>query len=188
MSTRNRWLGVVVTLAILASLLALPSAALAAPPVGAQAPPIWGSPTYVTAWSGLRLRESASLNAPIIFTMYHGETVYPSTTVIWNQGIAWRWVRVWRWGRWYEGFCATVYLASDGGGTPPAQSGLMVTATLGLRLRSGPGTWYAIRRVVPYGTILQPTGATAWGSGYHWTQVSVGGATFWAASAWLTPV
>ena len=196
MARKQRWMQLVVAFAVVLGMLALPGAALAAPPaegsteteVGVQAPPIWGSPTYVTAWSGLRLRESASLSAPIIFTLYRGETVYPSTTVIWNQGIAWQWVRVWRWGRWYEGFCASNYLASGGGGTPPAQSGLMVTATAGLRLRSGPGTWYSILRVVPYGTIVQPTGAEAWGSGYLWKQVTVGGATFWAASPWLTSV
>jgi len=188
MSKRYGWLSVLVCAGLLAAMLAAPAAALAAPPAETMAPPIWGSPTYVTAWAGLRLRESASLNAPIILTMYRGETVYPSTTVIWNHGIAWRWVRVWRWGRWYQGFCATKYLATGGGGSPPPASGLMVTAGLGLRLRPRPGLWYTIYRVAPYGTVVQPTGAEAWGSGYHWKQVTFGGYTYWAASAWLTPV
>ena len=70
---------------------------------------------------------------------------------------------------------------------PPVQvvGRFRVVASDGLRLRTGPGTWYTIRRVVPWGTILQATGVQQWGGGLLWAKVVYGGTTYWAAKAWL---
>jgi len=62
---------------------------------------------------------------------------------------------------------------------------LMVTAGLGLRLRSGPGTGYAILRIVPVRTILQNTGVEQWGSGMLWVKVVYNGGTYWAARQYV---
>ena len=159
------------------SVLAAPPSPGGASPPGAPtvgAPPIPGAPTTVRASSGLRLREGPSLSDPIIRILYNGETVYPSAGPVWNEGISWTFVTVYRWGYTYQGFCASRYLATSGGYVPPSEHGLKVVASA-LRLRSGPGLSYSIRRVVPYGTVLQPTGATQWGSGLQWSQVSVDG-------------
>ncbi|MFO7917919.1 MAG: SH3 domain-containing protein [Anaerolineae bacterium] len=158
-----------------------------APPTVA-APPIEGTPTTVRAAYGLRLREGPSLSDRIILVMRNGETVYPAGGPVWRQGIPWIFVRVRRWGYTYEGFCASNYLANYGGGVPSGESGVKVVAGAGLRLRSGPGLGYYTRRIVPYGTVLRPTGATRWGSGLQWTQVSVDGVYLWAASKYLVKV
>ena len=159
-------------------------------PVAVQAaPPLPGLPTRVVlAPSGLRLREDPGLSAPIILTLYNGELVYPLAGPVWNQGISWTFVRVYRWGYYYDGFCASAYLGNYGGHVPTGEHGVMATAPAGLRLRSGPGTWYATRRIVPYGTVLQPTGASQWGGGILWKQVSINGIWLWGASSYLRPV
>lgn len=164
--------------------------AMFAMPVSVQAaPPVPGAPTKVVlAPYGLRLREDPSLAAPVILTLYNGEFVYPLAGPVWNQGISWTFVRVYRWGRYYDGYCASAYLRNYEGYVPTGEHGLMVTAPAGLRLRSGPGPWYATRRIVPYGTILQPTGASQWGGGILWRQVSINGTWLWAASDYLRPV
>lgn len=185
----KRILAVVLLAALL--LASLPLTAWAAPPVptaGADAAPaIPGAPKIVTAKSGLKLREGPSLSDPVITVLSYGQTVYPAGGPVWGDGISWTFVKVHRGAYWYEGFCATVYLGL-GGGSPPASHGLKVTAPAGLRLRSGPGTGYAIWRIVPYGAMLQPTGAKRWGNGILWSQVVIGGSNLWGASAYLTPV
>ena len=160
------------------------------PPPVVQAAPAWGAPATVRSWYGLRLREGPGLAEPIILILRNGETVYPGAGPVWEQGIAWAYVRVYRYGRWYEGFCASNYLANYQGTVPPEDpgGGLKVVAYGGLRLRGGPGLWYRIYRVVPYGTILQPGGATAWGSGLEWTKVLMHGYSYWAASKYLRAV
>lgn len=187
---------VLLVVASLAFFLA-PAVVHAAPPgpeVGAGAPPLVGAPpiageptTVVASW-GLRLREGPSLYDPIILVLRNGETVYPSAGPVWGQGISWTYVGVYRWGYYYEGFCASKYLANYGSSAPSGGTGVRVTAASGLRLRWGPGLWYGINRVVPYGTILEPTGATQWGSGLQWVQVYRGGLYLWAAGAYLVPV
>lgn len=157
-------------------------------PVTVAAPPIEGAPTTVRAAYGLRLREGPSLSDRIILVMRNGETVYPAGGLVWRQGIPWTFVRFRRWGYVYEGFCASNYLASYDDPAPPAASGVKVVASSGLRLRSGPGLGYHTRRIVPYGTVLRPTGTTRWGSGLKWTQVSVDGVHLWAASKYLVRV
>ncbi len=159
-------------------------------PMSVQAaPPIPGAPTRVVlAPYGLRLREDPSLAAPVILTLYNGELVYPLAGPVWNQGISWTFVRVYRWGYYYDGYCASAYLGTYGGYVPTGEHGLMVTAPAGLRLRSGPGLWYPTRRIVPYGAVLQPTGASQWGGGILWKQVSINGVWLWAASTYLRPV
>jgi Cu/Zn superoxide dismutase len=70
--------------------------------------------------------------------------------------------------------------------TPPTVVGrLMVTAGLGLRLRSGPGTNYGVRRIVPVRTILQNTGVEQWASGMLWVKVIYNGQTYWAARQYV---
>jgi len=153
------------------------------------APPVPGAPTRVVlAPHGLRLREDPGLCAPIILTLYNGELVYPLAGPVWNQGISWTFVRVHRWGYHYDGYCASAYLGNAGGHIPSGGHGLMVTAQAGLRLRSGPGTWYATRRIVPYGAVLRSTGASQWGGGILWKQVSINGVWLWGASSYLRPV
>lgn len=174
-----------------------PMAAIAAPPTpGAvdttdpivTAPPVLGAPTTVRAYTGLRLREGPSLADPVIKILYNGEMVYPAAGPVYNEGISWTYVGVYRGGYYYEGFCASAFLANFGGYTPTGESGLKVTAPWGLRLRSGPGKGYSIKRIVPYGTILQSTGVTQWGSGIQWTQVAIDGIYLWAAGAYLHAV
>jgi len=153
------------------------------------APPVPGAPTKVVlARYGLRLREDPNLSAPIILPLYNGELVYPLAGPVWNQGISWTFVRVYRWGYYYDGYCASAYLGNYGGYVPSGEHGVMVTAPAGLRLRSGPASWYATRRIVPYGAILQPTGASQWGGGILWSQVAVNGLYLWCASMYLQTV
>ncbi|MFH1086222.1 MAG: SH3 domain-containing protein [Chloroflexota bacterium] len=70
-------------------------------------------------------------------------------------------------------------------GPAPIIGRYRVVAAAGLRLRAGPGTWYAIRRIVPNGTILQATGAEQWGSGMQWAKISYNGVYYWAAKQYL---
>ncbi|MCD6518957.1 MAG: hypothetical protein J7M05_03415 [Anaerolineae bacterium] len=192
---KKRIIRLILWLGVLSSMVLLPMLVSAAPPSPGSgstpvltAPPTWGAPTRVRAVYGLRLREGPSLAAPVILVLWNGEKVYPGGGPVWNQGISWTYVRVYRWGRYYEGFCASAYLANYGGYSPSGESGLKVIAPIGLRLRSGPGLWYPVWRIVPYGTVLQPTGLTQWSGGLQWTQVAIDGIYLWAASMYLTPV
>jgi hypothetical protein len=168
-------------LSLVGVMLLLPLSALAAPP-----PP--GPMVYVTAHLGLRLRQAPNLASPVIMTLSKGQPVHPLDPPVFNQGMSWTHVRVFRWGHVYEGYCATAYLSSYGGPTPTGETGLKVTAAGGLRLRAGPGLGYATLRIVPWGTILQPTGVTQWGSGILWTKVRFNGTYLWAAQMYLQPV
>ena len=67
----------------------------------------------------------------------------------------------------------------------PIVGRLRVIASDGLRLRSGPGLGYSIRRVVGLGTILESTGIEQWGSGLRWVKVRYGGVYYWASRDWL---
>lgn len=170
----------------------LPVVADAAPPappgsVHVMAPPVTGAPTTVRAPWGLRLREGPSLTDRTLLILKNGEKVYPAAGPVWNQGISWSYVVVYRSGYPYEGFCASAYLANYGGYAPSGESGLKVIAS-SLRLRSCPGTWCRVQRVVPYGTILQPTGTIRWAGGLRWTEVSIDGVYLWAASRYLVMV
>lgn len=179
-------------LATLALLFLVPLAVGAAPPtpgsgeetVSVMAPPVLRSATTVRAPWGLRLREGPSLGDRTVLILRNGETVYPSGGPVWREGISWTYVLVYRYGYRYEGFCASAYLAATAAPPPPPLAGLRVVAS-SLRLRTGPGLMYRVSRVVPKGAILQPTGATQWGSGLRWTQVSVDGLRLWAASNYL---
>ena len=182
---------------MLAAVAAFPLMAQAAPPSPppgdsgsppiVQAMPTPGAPTTVTAGLGLRLREGPSIYDRIILVMRCGQTVYPAAGPVRSEGRYWSYVFLYRWGYTYEGFCASQYLANYDPSTPPedGHGQVRVTAGLGLRLRWGPGTYYGIYRVAPYGTTLQTTGATQWGSGLEWTQVSYRGYNLWAASMYL---
>ncbi len=195
---RQRVVHILTTVVLAGVLLVAPLSVQAAPPVPPSdngdtpvtvaAPPIEGTPTTVRAPYGLRLREGPSLSDRIILVLRNGETVYPAGGPVWRQGISWTFIRVGRWGYTYEGFCASAYLANYGGHPPMGESGVKVVASWGLRLRSGPSLGYYTRRIVPHGTVLQPTGATRWGSGLQWTQVSIDGVYLWAATKYLVRV
>jgi len=173
----------VTLLSLVGVLLLLPLSAIAAPPPGPPGPAV-----YVTAKLGLKLRQAPNLASSVILILRQGEAVYPLAGAVVNQGISWTFVRVFRWGYAYDGYCATAYLSSYAGSPPPSESGLKVTAPAGLRLRAGPGLGYATRRIVPAGTIVQPTGITQWGSGILWTKVRFNGTYLWAAQAYLQAV
>lgn len=176
---------VLAALLLVASLvLSLPLTAWAEP---TSAPAEAGGSKVVIAQAGLKLRSGPSLSYGVITVLSYGQVVTPIGGPVWGDGISWTYVSVQRGGYWYKGYCATVYLG-HGGGYPPVGHGLKVTAPAGLRLRSGPGTGYAVWRIVPYGTILQPTGAKRWGNGMLWSQVVVGGTYLWGASAYLVAV
>ena len=207
---RNRLL-ICTGLLLLLALIAAPMAVLAAPPgpdtppedggaaqpgeavdsspPAVTAPPSYGPATTVVAPGGLNFREGPSLSDRVIFVLHHGETVYPGGGPVYREGITWSFVRVYRYGTYYEGFCASAYLADHAQPQPQPQPvcgpTVKVTALWGLRLRSGPGTGYAIRRIVRYGTHLQSTGITQWGSGISWTKVCYQGGYYWAATKWL---
>lgn len=196
MKSKGRLARLALALVIL-SILAVPMTVSAAPPTppsgptspGTTAVPVWGEPTTVRSRYGLRLREGPSLYNRIILVLHNGETVTRGAGPVWGGGRWWTYVRVWRWGTYYEGFCASAYLANYDPGAPPSGGGdLMVTAGIGLRLRWGPGTWYGVYKVMPYGVALQPTGVTQWGGGLQWTQVTVDGYNLWAASMYLRQI
>ena|SRR5579863_6376059 len=60
-----------------------------------------------------------------------------------------------------------------------------VTATAGLNVREGPGTNYAIRYTMPYGTIVVADSNVTYGTGYYWHQLADGYDYDWAAANWL---
>ncbi|HUV93482.1 MAG TPA: SH3 domain-containing protein [Anaerolineae bacterium] len=199
MRAKARVVRLVCLLAVLAAPAVFPTVAYAAPPSPpsdsesapvVQAPPIPGAATTVTAGLGLRLREGPSTSDRVLLILRYGESVYPAAGPVWGGGRYWTYVFFYRWGYTYEGFCASQYLANYDPSTPgeDGTGQVRVTARLGLRLRGGPGTYYGIYRVVPYGTTLQTTGSTQWGSGLQWTQVSYGGYSLWAASMYLRDV
>jgi hypothetical protein len=156
------------------------------------APPAYSCPatppavatTTVVAPAGLKLRTGAGLTYAVILTLNNGETVYPMSDLVTNQGISWVKVRVFRGGVCYEGWVSATYLARWAG-TTPASGEWRVTASAGLRLRSGPGTGYAIMRIVPLGTRLGYTGVEQAGGGYVWVKVRINGVELWAAKDYL---
>jgi len=164
----------------------------AAPPV---APLANGEATYVVdAPLGLRLRSGPSLVDAIILVLYNGESVQVVSEPVWAQGIRWVQVEVTRNGTVYTGWCASAYLANYPGYDEPydgygGELGYKVTASIGLRLRSGPGLGYWVERIVPYGTVLEPTGSgTVWADGLEWRELTLNGETVWAAAMYLEQV
>jgi Cu/Zn superoxide dismutase len=67
----------------------------------------------------------------------------------------------------------------------PVVGHFRVVASSGLRLRAGPGTQYAILRIVPSGAILEATGVEQYASGMRWAKVCYNGLYFWAARQYL---
>jgi uncharacterized protein YgiM (DUF1202 family) len=165
------------------------------PPLPTPVPTTWPAPAPVPGpaatvrASALNLRQGPSLSDRVILTLSNGETVYHlGGSPVYAQGITWVWVRAYRGGLAYDGFVSSAYLSTYAPPPPPTPAPgyqVRVTATAGLRLRSGPGTNYAIRRIVPHGTVLRSSGVRQWGSGMEWTQVYIDGVTLWAASQYL---
>lgn len=166
---------------------------LAAAPAVLAAPP--GQETMVVySPLGVNLRSGTTLTSSVILVLRNGETVTVSGDPVWSQGIRWIRTHVVRWGVGYEGYCASAYLANYPGYSEPTDSwtdgvGWKVTATDGLRLRSGPGLLYYVKRIVPYGTILKATdAANVDADGYRWIELRFNGSTGWAAKLYLQQV
>ncbi len=174
----------VLTLA-LAALLAVPMAAFAAPNGANEATMVVYAPL------GLRLRTGTSLSEPVLLVLYNGEQVTVLGEPVWNQGIRWSNVQVTRWGVTTTGWAASAYLANYPGYDEPRDGfiddeGCKVTAAAGLRLRAAPSLSGAISRIVPYGTILVPTGeAVVSADGYTWQDLIINGTSLWGAREYL---
>jgi len=178
---------VLVIIVALALMLAAPLSVFAASPTA-----------VVQAPKGLNFRQAPGLDQPILFGLSNGQTVTildGLAAPIYANGVRWVEVGVWRWGYWHTGYVSFAYLdlyGAYGGYHEPVGEwggvdGLKVTAGA-LNLRYGPGLTYGIGRVVPYGTVLEGTGAaTVAASGYTWQQVQTGGG-LWAANAFLAAV
>lgn len=149
-------------------------------------------PSYQTAQvnapAGLKLRTEPKLAAPVILTLFHGEYVTLLSAPFFNDGLSWTFVQVCRGTQCWNGYAASAYLSTGGVAPPPTGMRMKVVASAGLRLRSGPGTGYAIKRIVPFGTILQTTGVEQTGSGLVWVQVQIDGIYLWAAKNYLQAV
>ncbi len=172
---------------LLLGLLALPMTAAAAPPEAAE----WTH--VVNAWLGLRMRSGPSLTDPIVLVLYNGEDVRVNGDPVWAQGIRWSAVDVTRQAGDFEGWVASAYLANYPGYEEPMGffegEGYKVTSSIGLRLRSEAGLNGPVVRIVPYGTILEATGASdKTVSGLVWKQLYLDGETVWAASMYLQQV
>jgi uncharacterized protein YraI len=175
----------VLVVAVVLMLAATPSV-LAAPP--GQTTMVVNSPL------GVNLRSGTTLTSPVILVLRNGETVTVSGDPVWSQGIRWMQTHVVRWGVPYDGYSASAYLGNYPGYNEPTDSwtdgtGLKVIASDGLRLRSGPGLVYYVKRIVPYGAILKKTGADGVDAdGYTWIELKYGGSTGWAAKQYLQKV
>lgn len=174
----------VLTLTLIAVLVG--PMAVAAAPNGTN-----GTTMVVYAPLGLRLRTGTSLSEPVLLVLYNGEQVTVLGEPVWNQGIRWSNVQVTRWGITTTGWAASAYLADYPGYVEPrdsfeGDSGCKVTASAGLRLRSEPSLSAQISRIVPYGTILVPTGdATVAADGYTWQNLYINGTSLWGAGEYL---
>jgi hypothetical protein len=181
MQTNRKLLHFLVPVLVVVALLVLPMSAYAAPAPGVRT-------MVVRAPLGLNLRQDPSLAGRLVLVLRNGELVRTEGNPVFRQGISWSFVEVRRGGVLFEGFCATAYLAISSGQPPADQHGLKVVAPAGLKLRSGPGTSFGVVRIVPFGTILRPTGRTQFGSGLLWNEVMFDGRRVWAASAFLRAV
>jgi len=156
-------------------ILLVPMAANAANPPAANAPvdeSVVGRPhgerAYVRASLGLQLRAEPCLGSRALMSLPNGTLVYVVDTepVIANC-IYWSSVSVYRWGRWYGGFVATRYLSWFAGkphdldpdcAVPDDGNDYAEVRVSELNLRSGPGTGYAVRYIVPEGAMFMETG------------------------------
>jgi hypothetical protein len=149
------------------------------------APPA-ARPVQVNAPIGLRLRQQPRLASSVVLTLAHGEWVTPLAAPVFSDGLSWTRVQVCRAGRCFTGYAATAYLGTAVAPAPTTRA-MRVVSPAGLRLRGGPGTSFAIRRIVPNGTILQATGVERTAEGLVWAQVRINGILLWAAKNYLTP-
>lgn len=168
------------------------AAMLLAPMAGSAAPNGTAATTMVVnAPLGLRLRTGTSLSEPVILMLLNGEQVTVIGEPVWNQGIRWSNVQVTRWGITTTGWAASAYLANYPGYAEPRGNftngaNCKVLAPAGLRLRSAPGLTGTISRIVPYGTVLVPTGASPVSAdGYTWRSLFINGTSLWGAGEFL---
>jgi uncharacterized protein YraI len=149
----------------------------------------------VQARLGLRVRSGPSLVDSISHVLYNGQEVKVVGEPVWNQGIRWVELDFDRWdGVHVSGWCASAYLDNYPSYDEPydgyaGEQGYKVTPSIGLRLRAGPGLEYAVKRIVPYGAVLERTDtAAAWRNGLEWVQLELNGAQLWAAKRYLLQV
>jgi uncharacterized protein YraI len=140
---------------------------------------------YVVARSAIRLRSGPGLGYSTLATLAIGTVVEYLAAGGRADGYEWAKVRVASLGR--TGFVAFQYLASipsDG-----LQIGMMVHVKTagGGNLRSGPGTGYAVLRVVAQGTTGTIVDGPVEANGYFWFKISFGNAVGWMATAVLGP-
>ncbi len=182
---RSKKLSIIVVLAALAAILLVPMAGAAAPN-GANEQTM-----VVQAPLGLRLRSGTSLVEPVLLALRNGEKVTVIGEPVWNQGIRWSNVRVTRWGVTTTGWAASAYLANYPGYDEPFGHfsngpGCKVIAPAGLRLRTAPTLSGWIGRIVPYGTVLVPTGeATVAADGWTWQNLYINDVSLWGAREFL---
>mgnify|MGYP000879571528 CR=1 FL=1 len=186
---RSRFVRVLVPVAVLVALLIAPMM------VSANGGGTEEWTKVVQARLGLRVRSGPSLAEAITFVLYNGQEVKVVGEPVWNQGIRWVELNFDRWdGVHVSGWCASAYLENYPGYDEPydgyaGEEGYKVTPAIGLRLRTGPGLGYAVKRIVPYGTVLERTDtASAWGNGLEWVELDVDGTDLWAAKMYLTQV
>lgn len=150
--------------------LTLPVIALTHPPRGASAA---GSATINT--DALNLRGGPGTGYRVITVMYQGESV----TVLDGPLNGWYKVRY----RSSTGWAFGDYLKLAGGSTtPPATgTGTATVNTDALNLRGGPGTGYAVLRVMYQGQAV----AIVSGPSNGWYQVTYQGVTGWAYATYL---
>jgi Cu/Zn superoxide dismutase len=81
----------------------------------------FGAATTVVAPAGLKMRQSASLTAPVVLTLNNGAVVYPSSWTDYSSGISWIYIRAMSGGRAYDGWVASNYLAAYARQPAPAR-------------------------------------------------------------------
>jgi len=145
------------------ALLLLPAGAYAISPSEAEATAVCpGTPGWVIATLGLNLRTEACLSAPSLMILSYGAKVFVQDEPVVENCIAWSRVAVIRWGRVFYGWCATRWLRYPGKPSTTFDCSdycndgqLWVKVNVAeLRLRSGPGTGYLTRFIVPYGAMF----------------------------------
>jgi hypothetical protein len=182
---RSKKLSIIIVLAALAVILLVPMVGAAAPN-GANA-----TTMVVHAPLGLRLRSGTSLAEPVLLFLFNGEKVTVMGEPVWNQGIRWSNVSVTRWGVTTTGWAASAYLKNYPGYDEPLGNfengpGCKVVASSGLRLRTGPTVKASIARIVPYGTVLVPTGELPVSAdGWTWQNLFINGNSLWGAREFL---
>jgi uncharacterized protein YgiM (DUF1202 family) len=182
MNRTRRALATVSLLVVIA--LVVPSMVLSAPSMAAE----W---TYVVnARLGLRMHAEAGLLSKITLVLYNGEDVRVEGDPAYADGLWWSQVRVERRAGEFVGWVASAHLANyeeaeDSEG-PESGPVYVVTARLGLNLRSSAGLRGVVLHTVPTGTRLVATDAAVRQvDGLTWREFALADETVWAAEPFV---